>query len=174
MDCNQFQAWLSGSKPDEGNCIPSEVKLHTGECRNCARSLKEETGYHALLDTLRASGHDESFWDDYLETVINSADAQGNRRRIGLPRRWLQVVLVPAAAAIVYVGMLLTSNYLSEFDNGVLTDKTYAATLDMIWEEYDMVMAGHIFDPTSLYSVEDFIPENWDDGSLQKQDQQQN
>ncbi len=171
MDCNQFQTWLSGSKPDERNGIPNEVKLHAGDCRNCARSFKVETGYHALLDSIRTSGHDESFWDDYLETVINNADAQGNRRRIGLPRRWLQVALVPAAAAIVYVGILLTSNYLSEFDNGVLTEEAYEATLDMIWEEHDIVMAGHIFDPTPLYAVEVYIPENWEEDSPQEQDQ---
>ena len=90
MDCNQFQTWLSGNQPDEGNGIPNEVKLHAEKCRNCARSLKEEVGYHALLDTIRTSDQSESFWDDYLHTVMDRSKAQHDTSRAGLPRRVLQ------------------------------------------------------------------------------------
>ena len=159
MQCQEFQSWLSGLQPDQIQNIPEPARDHSKECSQCARSLKEAAMYQALLSERRPARQDEFFWGDYLQTVMKRAAGKEKRSQAGIWFRRVKWALVPAAA-VLYAGILLIDR--EEFQP---QDEVFTATYDVIWEEHNRVLSGYIFDPTSLYFVEDLIPENWENGT---------
>ncbi len=167
MNCNEFQSWLSGFQPDRSQDIPGPARDHGKECAHCARSLEETVRYQELLSERRPARQDESFWDNYLQTVMKRATSKDMRPQTGIWYRRMKWALVPTAAAILFATILLYDR--EEFTSSQPQDEVYAATYDVIWEEHNRALSGYIFDPTSLYFVEDLVPENWENGTVPEQ-----
>ena len=164
MNCNEFQKWINGQNSIKDlNSLPDDGAMHLQQCDSCKAALKEARNYFIVMRNARTPELEDAFWEGYLSSVFSKASQEIRVSKLSVKPVWLRRLVIPAAAAAILItGVLLTDRYYPVFDYVLSDDDAYTSSLDFIWGEHEEALSQHMFDPTTLYAVEEVIPENWE------------
>ena len=122
------------------------------------------------MKSIRTPDPGSTFWDNYLSAVVTrlrEKQKTATGEYVVPPlRRWAKRLMIPAAAIVIFFTVvLLTDRYEPILESILSKDEAFSATLDFVLEEHEKVLARQILDPTPLYTVEEIIPENWEESA---------
>jgi len=156
MKCNIFEEWLrsTASLRFEG-LLPDELQRHIESCETCRAASEEARILGDLMGEVKEPGQSDEFWNDYLAQVMDRTRNEEPARGITAVYTWTKRLIGPAAAFALIAIVLLQYNPFSSGNDAV--EEMYTTTLDFVLEEHDMIVAQNIFDPTPVYTIEEFL-----------------
>jgi hypothetical protein len=171
MNCNDLQKWIAGQNSEKKlNKLPDDFSIHLDQCDSCKTAILEARNYFTLMQNANTPELEDAFWENYLSSVSSKVSQETRVGKLPVHPIWLRKLVIPVAAVVVLIsGVLLTDWYYPVLDNVLSDDDAYTSSLDFIWGEHEDALSQHMFDPTTLYAVEEVIPENWEE--IDPQDQ---
>lgn len=163
MKCTLLKTWLADQElAGKKNPLPDNLRAHLQKCQICGREEQEAKNLESLLGQIRTPDHDEKFWGSYLTATMEKARSAKPASPLMV---WSRRLAIPAAAFVV----LLIALSLFNPKSGLIPDESqaYSTTLDFVLEEHELIMSEHMFDPTSIYAMEEIIFEEFNDNPSQ-------